>query len=185
MRHCGHIRAASAFRTWLRGIARHQRSRGLITRAARRMHAVAIGRAWCCWRDVWRIVRRGRRALARMLRRVVSRAFLRWRESATTQQQLDSEVLRLKAARSRLELQQNAAVRLAGQARRRSQCRKLLHTWRVMVLSVETKLARALCPLQQALEIEQQRVAAEAEARSQESDRRLQEVRLARKQAGT
>jgi hypothetical protein len=185
MHHSGHFRAASAFRTWISEIAKQRRSRGLITKAARRMHALAIGRAWWCWRDVWRILRRGRRALARMLRRVVSRAFLRWRESAATQQQLDSEALRLKAARIRLELQQKAAVRLAGQARRRNQCRKLLHMWRVMVLSVETKLARALCPLQQALEIEQQRVAAEAEARSRESDRRLQEVCLAPRQADT
>jgi hypothetical protein len=50
--------------------------------------------------------------------------------------------------------------------------------WRVVVLSVETKLAHALGPLQQALDIAKERIAAEAEAKSRESEQLLQEVSL-------
>ena len=182
MCHFGHFHASTAFRGWLSGIAWQQRSRGLLTKAARRIHALAVGRAWHCWVDVCRTLRRGRRALARMSRSAVSRAFLCWRESTAVQRQLGDEVARLKNARNRLEHQQDAAVRLARHARWRDHCRKVLHTWRVVVLSVETKLAHALGPLQQALEIAQARVAAEAEAKNKESDQRLQEVNIGSQQ---
>jgi hypothetical protein len=176
MCHFGHFHTATAFRGWLSGIVWQRRSKGLLMKAARRIQAIAIDRAWRSWLDVCRILRRGRRALARMLHSAASRAFLRWQENAVAQRQLEREMARLKGARTRLERQQEAAVRLAGQARQRDQCRKLLHIWRVVVLSVETKLAHTLGPLQQALEIAKERIAAEAEAQSRESEQRLQEV---------
>ena len=178
MCHFGHFHTATAFRGWLRGIAWHRRSKGLLTKAARRMQSVVIGRAWRSWLGVCRLLRHGRHALARMLQSTLSRAFLRWRETVAVQRQLECEMARLKGARTRLERQQEAAVRLAGKARQRDQCRKLLHMWRVVVLSVETKLAHALGPLQQALDIAKERIAAEAEAKSRESEQLLQEVSL-------
>lgn len=176
--HFGHFHLSTAFRGWLSGMAWKQRSRGLLARAVRRMNGLVAARAWYRWVDVWRTVRRGRRALAVMLRSAVFRAFLCWRESAAVQRQLDGELARLKNARRILEQQQAAAVRLVRHARLRDLCRKALHAWQVTVLSVETKLSHALAPLQHALEVAQERAVEEAEAKRLESEQRLQEVGL-------
>lgn len=176
MCHFGHFHLGAAFRGWLSGIAWQRRGRGLLAKAGHRMRGRVVGRAWERWVAHRRTLRRGRRALARMLTVAVSRAFLRWRESAAEQRHVSGEVARLSKARERLERQQEAAAKLAMHNRRRTTVRKAVQTWRVCVLSVETKLGHALEPLQQALEIAQERVASEAAAKSSEADRKLEEV---------
>jgi hypothetical protein len=176
MCHFGHFHLGAAFRGWLSGIAWQRRGRGLLAKAGHRMRGRVVGRAWERWVAHRRTLRRGRRALARMLTVAVSRAFLRWRESAAEQRHVSGEVARLSKARERLERQQEAAAKLAMHNRRRTTLRKAVQTWRVCVLSVETKLGHALEPLQQALEIAQERVASEAAAKSSEADRKLEEV---------
>ena len=73
------LRLIRAFRGWQARITWCRRARGLLAKAARRMHSLHMACAWTKWCDDTRRIRMGRRALARLVHTKLSRAFERWR----------------------------------------------------------------------------------------------------------